>query len=234
MSVIAVYSRLYADCFSKAVRGIVKNPWTLLLPMAIGIALQVIASLIIGALPGLVAGLVLSLAADALFSSYLYFVGEVVAIQRVTIKEFGRSMGRYFWSVVNLQFVLWIASWVLNLALGGSAQGGLIITGLWLVATIVLNPAPEVIYIRGSYGGLQTVQASWEFIKSNWIEWYVPNLPLLFGLFVVYVASSALSAYAAAIFTGALFHVVMVFRGQLFQALDGSSHRQRMFRYRNQ
>ncbi len=28
---------------------------------------------------------------------------------------------------------------------------------------------------------------------------------------------------------GAALHVVMVFRGNLFRALDGSSHRQRMF-----
>ena len=32
---------------------------------------------------------------------------------------------------------------------------------------------------------------------------------------------------------GALLHLVMVFRGHLFAALDGSSHRQRMYRYRS-
>jgi hypothetical protein len=32
---------------------------------------------------------------------------------------------------------------------------------------------------------------------------------------------------------GALLHLVMVFRGYLFAALDGTSHRQRMYRYRS-
>ena len=32
---------------------------------------------------------------------------------------------------------------------------------------------------------------------------------------------------------GALLHLVMVFRGHLFAALDGTSHRQRMYKYRS-
>ena len=39
--------------------------------------------------------------------------------------------------------------------------------------------------------------------------------------------------YVASLVGGALFHVIMVFRGHLFGELDGSTHRQRMFRHRN-
>jgi hypothetical protein len=40
------------------------------------------------------------------------------------------------------------------------------------------------------------------------------------------------AAVTAPILIGALLHVLMVFRGFLFEILDGSTHRQRMFRFR--
>jgi hypothetical protein len=50
-------------------------------------------------------------------------------------------------------------------------------------------------------------------------------------------AAMLLAAYAQAtivgtILLGAALHAAMVFRGYLFLALDGSSHRQRMFAHR--
>ena len=44
---------------------------------------------------------------------------------------------------------------------------------------ILLNAAPEVIYQRGSRGGLETVQRSVRFLQANWIEWGIPNLLIL-------------------------------------------------------
>lgn len=238
MSVLTIYTRLYADCASRAARGIAKSPWTLLLPMALMFGVTLASAFIFQVLPGIIGGLVFGLILDAAISSYLYFVGEVVSLQKVSVKEFSRSIKVYFWSVLNLFFVIWIARFVLGLALGGAAQGNVIFTGLMLVAIIALNATPEVIYLRGTYGGLHTIQASWEFLKNNWIEWFVPNVPLLVLVYFAYAMPQRFvwgmaGAVASAVVGGAVLHFVMVFRGQLFQQLQGSSHRQRMFRYRN-
>lgn len=232
MSVITVYARLYGECFSKTMGSLARNAWTVLLPMGMFVAMVLLMA-IIASIGGFLAGILTSLALSALYSSYLYFVSEVVSNQKVGLHEVGRSIKAYFWSILNVLFVLFIAQLLLGLMLRGTPQGGLILTGLWLVAVVVLNPAPEVIYQRHTYGGLQTLQGSWEFLKENWIEWFVPNVPLLLAVAFVTALASTLHPIAGGLIGGALFHVVMIYRGHLFRALDGSSHRQRMFRFRN-
>jgi len=77
------------------------------------------------------------------------------------------------------------------------------------------------------------------FLQSNWLEWGVPNALLLAALWLV-LGEAAVSlgvlglpgVLVLSALVGGLFHLVMVFRGHLFAALDGTSHRQRMFRYR--
>lgn len=235
MSVLTIYGRIYAGSMKEALRGIGKSPWTLLLPMGMAVALYFAAGLVAGM--GFIGGILLALALDALFSSYLYFVSQIVSHQRVSVQEIGQSIRAYFWSVLNLMFVFFIARFALGLVLRGMPQGGLIYAGLILVSVIALNAAPEVIYQERTYGGLQTIRASWDFLKDNWIEWFVPNVPLLLGVaFITVLTTQAPGQWGLilpAVIGGAALHVVMTFRGFLYRELSGSSHRQRMFRHRN-
>ena len=233
MKVLAVYSRLYAECWAKAFAGLKRNAWTLVLPMGLVPALYLVASLV--APLGFVGGILYMLAEAALVSCYLYFVGEVVAHSNVSIAELRKSLGVYLWSVVGLRFVLFIARFALSMVLANNPNAEVIWSALTLVALILLNPAPEVIYARGTRSGVDTVQRCLRFIQDNWIEWFVPNLLILAAGWAlatrVLPRLGALGLLALAFF-GAAVHVVMIFRGHLFLALDGSSHRQRMFRYR--
>jgi hypothetical protein len=235
MKILVVYARLYWECLRKAILGIRKNPWTLLLPIPFLPAFVLIGALLWPL--GFVGGILMVFVRAALISCYLYFTGEVVSQSRVRISEFGRSIGTYLWSVVNLGFVLWIATFLLTMLFRTNARAGYLFEQLfWLASLILLNPAPEVIYLRGTYGGLATVQRSVAFVQQNWIEWFIPNLPLAFlgYLILPWLAQpDLLGVLMVAIPVGALFHLAMVFRGHLFVALDRSSHRQRMFRYRS-
>ncbi|MBX5481137.1 MAG: hypothetical protein IRZ16_04700 [Myxococcaceae bacterium] len=234
--ILIVYTRLYTSCLTAALRGIARNPWTLLLPIGLAVTFNLVVLPLVGSL-GVLGGIALALAFDALYSCYLYFTGEVVASSRVTLRELKASFGAYFWSLMNLFFVLWVVDLLLGLLVRGSPNGALIANAVWLVLLILLNPAPEIIYVRRTHNGLETVQASIRFLQEQWIEWFVPNLLLLLGAYLL--VTRVLSrlppglTLLALLVAGALFHVAMVFRGHLFRALDGSSHRQRMFRYRN-
>src|SRR5215468_2488602 len=148
MNLLTVYLRIYADAFRQAVTGIRKNAWTLLLPIGLLEANELLTGLVIGAL-GRVGGFVVWIVWAAAASCYLYFLGEVVAKSRVKFDEFGRSVGAYFWSVANLFFVYWIASLLLEL-MAPPAQRGVFLQLLQLAVVILLNAAPEVIYQRGS------------------------------------------------------------------------------------
>lgn len=234
MNLLLVYLRLYGECLKKALQGISKNAWTLLLPIGLMTAL-VLAGSIASAIP-LLGGILLALAIDALLSCYLYFVGEVVSNAKVQLAELKRSFGAYFWSVLNVGFVFFIANWLLSAALHDNPKAAYIQGVVMLAAAVLLNATPEVIYQRGTYGGLATLQESIQFVQSNWIEWLIPaNLPLV----LVYLFSAEITpripfgGILGGVISGALLHVGMVFRGHLFSALQGTSHRQRMFKYRN-
>lgn len=229
MKALIVYARLYGDCLAKTFRGLRKNLWTALLPIGL-----VVGEGIIGALLrplGMVGGFIMTLVGAAVASCYLYFVGEIVGNARVTVAEFRVSIGRYFWSVINLGFVLWIVSLLLGMVTRGNRNGGLLQLMVLLAELILLNPAPETIYQRGTYGGLETIQRCVDFLQANWIEWFIPNLLIGLPLALALIAGIVLFG-PLGVLIGVLAHLVMIFRGHLFQALDGTSHRQRMYRYR--
>ncbi len=237
MTVAFIYARLYLDCSRRALSSIGKSPWTLLLPVGLFLALQLAGML--AAPLGMLAGIVLGLVLAALGSCYLYFLGEVVANAKVQLSEFRKSIGAYFWSVANVLFVYWITSFVLGTLLSRSPEARSADIALQLVALVLLNAVPEVIYQRHTYGGLATIQRAIQFLQANWLEWGVPNLLLLAVLWLLLRDGLGLAGELGilgpvlwSVVFGSLLHWVMVFRGHLFAALDGSSHRQRMFRYR--
>lgn len=229
MKTIVVYLRLYGDCAAKALAGVRKNAWTLALPIAL-LWVDALLTPIVGSL-GILGGFILPLIWAAGISCYLYFVSETVAGAPVRISELQRSLRAYFWSVINVMFVLWIADWVLELVLRGNRNAGTLLRIVELAELVLLNPAPEIIYEKGTYGGLATVQACIEFIQQNWIEWFIPNLLWLAALYALETRVG--NGLVFALVAGALVHYGMLFRGHLFVSLDGTSHRQRMFKYRN-
>lgn len=238
MNVVLVYLRLYGAAAVAAFKGIIKNPWTLALPMAIAIAAQFAASLVapLGQMAG---GFVLGLAEAAAFSAYLYFTGEVVARSTTSVSELKKSFGVYFWSVISVRFVLWIAEWALGAALEGNPKRVPVGIAISMLELVALNAVPETIYIKGTRSGIDTIMASFQFLQENWIEWFIPNGLIIGGIYFAvtrgFGSMITLPITIVVVFsllTGVLFHLVMVFRGTLFLALDGSSHRQRMYRYR--
>ena len=225
MSALTVYLKLYGDCFRKAATAIGKNPWTLLLPSLVLFARAWAGQLAFSL--GILGGIVVTLATAALFSSYLYFAGELVKGGRISGRDLQRSFRAHLWPVVNVFFVVWIATLVLGLVVGENPSGAALLYALTIVAVVALNAVPEVIYLRESHAGTQTILVSWEFLKAQWIPWFAVNVPLLGALTLI--AAYAQVPIVGTVFLGAALHVVMVFRGNLFQALDRTSHRQRMF-----
>ena len=228
MTALKVYLRLYAECIRNAFAAIRKNPWTLLLPGLVLFARAWAARLAYTL--GMLGGIVVTLATAALFSSYLHFVGELVQGGRISGRDLQRSFGAYLWPVVNVFFVSWLASLAFELLLGGNPNGAAMLYALWIVALVALNTVPEVIYLRGSHGGMQSIAANWEFLKAQWIPWFAANVPLLGA--VTLIAAYVQAPIVGTMLLGAAVHVAMVFRGNLFRALDRTSHRQRMFAQR--
>lgn len=231
---IVVYARLYGQALVNAFAAIGRNLWTLVLPMALILAFHALALLL--APLGIVGGFILALARSAGLSVYTYFVSEVVAKNRVGLADLKPSIGAYIWTWFNLFFVLWIVDLLLG-PMSVTADGRQLKEALLMMELVVLNAAPEVIYLKQTSGGLDTITRSFRFLQENWIEWFVPNALVLAGLWLFISGTLPLYAIPFAeltvpVLAGALLHLVMVFRGFLFQSLDGSTHRQRMYRFR--
>jgi hypothetical protein len=234
MNIVAVYARIYAKALTDALAAIAKNPWTLLLPMGIAVAWVMLGTLLGSMLDPFSGGFLLGLARSAALSLYCFFLGGLVANQKVGLDQLKTSLGAYFWSWISIFFVLWVVDLVLTPLFKTNPD---LVLPFTLVKLVALNAVPEVIYQKGTRGGLETITRSFAFLQESWIEWFVPNA-LLLGLFAaafVFGAASAgtLGGVGVALVGAILLHVAMVFRGFLFEALDGSTHRQRMFRFRN-
>ena len=157
------------------------------------------------------------------------------AVRRAKVE--GRDAIRsYFWSWVSLSFVLYILNLLVSTALANNPNRDGALTALNLITLVALNAAPEVITQKGTRTGLDTIQRSFAFLQETWIEWFIPNLLILGGayLFVTRVMPglSGPAVLLSILGACAVAHVVAVFRGHLFRELDGSTHRQRMYRFR--
>ena len=90
---------------------------------------------------------------------------------------------------------------------------------------------------NGRIKPFDTIARSFRFLQESWIEWFVPNGLILAGAWYAWsqgwYRSLPGGVIGFGVIGGVLLHVVMVFRGFLFQLLDGSTHRQRMFKFKN-
>ena len=182
---------------------------------------------------GLAGGFLLSLLTSACLGSFLYMVEMMVRTTRVSWDDFRRSFGAYLWDVVGVSFALWIF-WQLAMPLLAQVpQGPVIVLCIELLIVVLFNAVPELIYL-GHYSLLQLFSRSYQFIGSNWIEWFPPNLLLMGGfLAILLVPANSMVARVIQAAGAALFlYFAMIVRGLLFIELDGSTRRSRIFRHK--
>lgn len=229
---LVVYARIYGQAFANALMAIGRNLWTLILPIALLEAFDALGLLV--SPMGFAGGFLMGLARSAALSIYTYFVAQVVAKQRVGLSELKTSIGAYFWTWINVFFGLWIMSLLLG-PMTVTPDGQRMLKALWLLLLVALNAAPETIYLKGTSGFIETVQRSFRFLQENWIEWFIPNAIILAGWW--FTENGTIPLYQlppllAAVVLGMLLHIAVVFRGFLYEILDGTTHRQRMFKFK--
>jgi hypothetical protein len=63
---------------------------------------------------------------------------------------------------------------LLEKATEANPNGAFITAAVFLLLFILLNPAPEVIYLVRHDSALDVLRESYEFVLENWIEWFLP------------------------------------------------------------
>ena len=239
MQILQVTLWMYATALKQSWECVRKNWVVSFAPVAYGIILAVIAS-IVGPL-GMIGGLLFSLASQACVSSGLFLVKNLVDSNKADFNDFLNGFTVYLWELLGIAFILWIPLRVLAAGLATTPNGALIYFLIKLLLYILLNPVPELIY-QTRATALELISASYNFIVENWIEWLIPNIilfaagylllqliePLLLGLpgFVALFLYGLLAGLGLTYF--------MTFRGFLFAQLNGTTRRSRLYRYRSQ
>ncbi|MEW9124398.1 MAG: hypothetical protein AB2421_16925 [Thermotaleaceae bacterium] len=193
----------------------------------------------------ILAGIVVTMVQSALLSNYLYLIENIIRYGKISLDDFKQGFTVYLWKIYGIMVVIWFANYGLSLFLSPllRVQIGFVSLGLLvqLAALILLNCLPEVIYQKHYMVG-ESFGYCVEFIKENWLDWFLPNIILgaLFVLLTGRVLSVNLllgNPFLSLSLRGIVLYVIgqlflsfmMIYRGLLFQLLSSSTRRKRMY-----
>jgi hypothetical protein len=217
--------RIYGRCAAKIPGALARSPWVVVVPLVFSTVLTFAATAV--APLGIVGGFIMGLITTAVAASGLYVIAELLGGRPVKPNDLITGLRNYFWPVMNVGFVAWMASIVIGLATQNMQNGAALSIALWGVAFVLLNATPETIYLRGVYGGMDVLSTAFGFMQEHWLEWLLPNI--VFGALYLFVLPLVMELLPAgivgtilgAVVQGIVILPILLFRGFLFEALDG-------------
>ncbi len=201
---------------------------------------------------GILGGIVSIIVTSALISNYLYLLSTILNRGYFNFQDFKNGFTPYLNKIWSILFIGYVAKLILDFAapmftnLIGSGALSLIITFLTFV---LFNPIPEITYQK-YYGPGETIMYSIDFVRDNWVEWFIPNIILLaifyfisgqslsifrivnnvFNYFISFTnVSVSLKGFLIYVVGQIWFSYFMIYRADLFKILSTSNRRRRMF-----
>ena len=219
---LALYDRVFRRGAALAARN-----WQVGLAVIVYTALVSVAAVVAAQL-GFAGALLLGLVMTACASSWLSLTAQVIQTGRARLRDLPAGFGTY---------------------LGDLLMVGFLLTGLRLVASIVLAPfpllnivfglatlaffnaVPELIYL-GRHAPAELLVASYRFVAENWIEWFPANVLLGALVGAALLVPAGPYGLVSALAVGVVLAYAMIVRGLLFQELASSGRRSREFKRR--
>jgi len=178
MSMARATLELYRDALRATVKSFARS-WMAAIAVVIFAALMVLATSIVAPL-GFLGGFILGAVNALLIGATLGLIEQAVQGQRrMTLQDVWESVGKYFWDVIGVGFVLWVPMMLIDRGMAANPNGPFLAAAIFLLAFILLNPAPEVIYQLRHQSPLDVIRESYDFVIENWIEWFLPLALLL-------------------------------------------------------
>ena len=197
----------------------------------------------------ILAGILVAIVQSALISNYLYLIENIILYDRITLDDFKKGFMVYIWKIYGVLLVLWFVNYGAGLFLGFIFNIRLGFISLWslviLAGFLLLNSIPEVLYQK-HYNVGESFGYSFDFIKENWLDWFVPN-----GLFWIILYLTVGSVLPSSLVGGInmlslslkgvivyfigqwIFSFMMIYRGLLFQVLSSTTRRKIVFMRNN-
>lgn len=195
-------------------------------------------------------GLIEFLAYALVFSNYFYLINRATAGYSTDWQDVKDGFGAYMRKVFGLLFVFWVGFYGVDLfvfPLLKPLMGSLIVILIYGGTFIIFNGLPETIY-KKDFGEMDSLRYSIDFLKGNWIDWFVPNvlligtnigiwygifsgLPMVFGA-LPFAVASALTIVIAILVLQLTMGYTMLYRGLLFTRLDTTTRQKRLMQIR--
>lgn len=193
-------------------------------------------------------GIIITLFQSAIISNYLHLIENIINYGSFSLEDFKSGFTVYLRKIYTILIIFWFVRYGASLFLKPIFYIRIAGLSLWFIiqilAFILLNPLPETIYQK-YHAGLDAITYSFDFIKENWLEWFVPNCLIAAIFFLLHIITSSVLAmlglntgfFGLSIISLIVYSVVyqlflayvMIYRGQLFNILSTSTRRKRMF-----
>lgn len=132
---------------------------------------------------GIAGGFIAGFIYVALISMYYLWLSRTLRGEKLNwrdLKDFDQGL---FWSFISVGFIFWILSYLFRPL--GQMPDTLWAFGCFKLALFLLfNPIPEIVYIQRSES-LYALKESFDFVKRNWIEWFIPLVILFSPLLIL-------------------------------------------------
>lgn len=191
-------------------------------------------------------GMIEFLAYALVFSNYFYLINRATAGYSTNWQDVKDGFGAYMRKIFGLLFVFWVANYGVTLfvfPLLGPLMGNLLGILIYGGCFIIFNALPETIY-KKDFGEIDSIRYGIDFLKGNWIDWFVPNglliganigiwvgifkgLPIVFGT-LPFAVASALTIVVAILVLQLTVGYTMLYRGLLFTRLDSTTRQKRL------
>ena len=170
---------LYANAAVHAARGFPKTLLALLVLFAGTAALIGVELLFFEPMgDGFISRIGRALLQDVFLGTYLSLIGLwVLAGRSILPRHIRLHAGNLFIPLLTVVFYFWIARMLLGFT--GIPRAGLLL----VVAALVVNPIPEVLY-QDRQDGTYALQQAFTFLSKNWPEWLVAQIPWVVALTV--------------------------------------------------
>jgi len=168
MSLFSSTWSLLRDSLRDTADSLAKSVWALTALLLI-LPAQALAAMLLSPF-GTVGGFVMGLFNALLVGWYLALVSILVLQKRrVGLDDLKEQMGSHFSDVMSVLFIFWLVGLVLF-----SAPTSIHVVVV-VIANVVFNPAPELIY-QGRNNSLGLLQDAASFMQSNWPEWLLAHV----------------------------------------------------------
>jgi hypothetical protein len=210
---IAATFALYRKAFFESVQSL-RRCWPMLLgSFALYLIFRALSDII--SLSGIVGSLVMGIISVLLLSIYFTWIAAALDRDRVTFRTLFQFDREIAFSTLSVSFALWIISYLSQFMAQSAGQVGVILL-INFAVVVIFNPIPEVI-MQQRAEGFSTLGRSFEFVRENWLEWFVPivlvTAPWFFigsELFLLRIAASQVLLPVRVVFDSFLLFAVSV------------------------